>query len=94
MAALNIDNYVVFKGHPLVQCKNNVMAYGDLSGAAYAEIIILGGGEGAAYPGMVMVTIKSTAAGNDILRQNEFKNGLWEALDYSYEQIERFNKKK
>ncbi len=93
MSAMNIDNYVVFKGIPLVMCQNNVMAYGDLSGTAFAEMVVLGGGEGTAYPGMMMVTIKSTSAGNEVLRQNEFKNGLWEALDYAYAQIERFNKK-
>ncbi len=93
MSITNIDNYVVFKGHPLVMCQNNVMAYGDLNGSAFAEMVVLGGGEGAAYPGMMMVTIKSTSAGNEVLRQNEFKNGLWEALDYAYEQVERFNKK-
>ncbi len=94
MSAATVNNYVLFKGHPLVMCQNNFMAYGNLDGAAFAEMIVLGGGEGSAYPGMVMVTIKSTEKGNEVLRQNEFKNGLWEALEYAYEQIERFNKKK
>lgn len=92
--ALNIDKYVVFKGYPLVQCSNNFMVYGSLSEQAFAEIVILGEQNGANYPGMTMVTIKTTAPGNEVLRPNEFKNGLWEALEYSYEQIERFNKKK
>ncbi len=90
---VSIDKYIVFRGYPLLRCSNNFMAYGDLNGHAFAEIVILGEQGGAEYPGMTMVTIKSTAQGNEVLRPNEFKNGLWEALEYSYEQIERFNKK-
>ena len=85
----NITNYVVYKGHPVVLCENNALAYGDLSKKAFAEMIMLAGDAA----GPIMVTIKSTASGNDVLRANEFKNGMFEALEYASEQIERYNKK-
>lgn len=100
MGSVNVDKYVTFRGHPLVLCDNNFIVYGNLSEQAFAEIIIMGeqeiknGETSVTVPGMMMVTIKSTKDGNEVLRANEFKNGLWEALDYSYEQIERFNRKK
>lgn len=100
MNTVNVDNYVTFRGHPLVLFDNNFIAYGNLSEQAFAEIIIMGnreiknGDAAVTVPGMMMVTIKSTKNGNEVLRANEFKTGLWEALDYAYEQIERFNRKK
>ena len=89
MTPEEIKNYAVFKGHPLVLCNNNAMVYGNLNGKAFAEIIVLTGN----VSETMMVTIKSTAEGNEVLRPNEFKNGIAEALEYSYEQIERYNKK-
>lgn len=89
MANEKITNYVVYKGHPIVLCENNAMAYGDISKKSFAELILLAGDAS----GPIMVTIKSTAEGNAILRQNEFKNGIYEALEYAYEFIEFFNKK-
>ncbi len=89
MANGKITNYVVYKGHPVVLCENNALAYGDLNKKAFAEMIMLAGDAA----GPIMVTIKSTAAGNEVLRANEFKNGMFEALEYSFEQIERYNKK-
>ena len=85
----NITNYVVYKGHPVVLCENNAMAYGDLSKKAFAEMILFTGDAA----GPIMVTIKSTASGNAPLRNGELKNGMYEALEYAFEQIERFNKK-
>ncbi len=89
MATDKITNYVVYKGHPVVLFEGNAMAYGDLSKKAFADIVLLAGDAA----GPIMVTIKSTAGGNAILRANEFKNGIFEALEYAYEQIERYNKK-
>lgn len=89
MANEKITNYVIYKGHPVVLCENNAMAYGDLSKKAFAELILLAGDAS----GPIMVTVKSTAAGNETLRPNEFKNGMFEALEYAYEFIEFFNKK-
>lgn len=88
MAEIKIDKYKVFNGRPLVMCKNNTMIYGDLNEKAYAEIIMLGPD----VEGMLMVTVKDSKT-NEVLRPNEFKNGMFEALEYSCEQIERFNKK-
>lgn len=84
----NIDNYAVFKGRPLVMCKNNTMIYGDLKEKAYAEIIMLGED----VEGMLMVTILATET-KEVLRPNDFKSGLYDALEYACEQIERYNKK-
>ena len=89
MANGKITNYVVYKGHPIVLCENNALAYGDLSKKAFADMILIAGDAS----GPIMVTIKSTAEGNTVLRANEFKNGMFEALEYAYEQIERYNKK-
>ncbi len=88
MADMKIDNYAVFKGRPLVMCKNNTMIYGDLEEKAYAEIVMLGDN----VEGMLMVTILD-AQSKEVLRPNEFKNGIYEALEYSCEQIDRYNKK-
>lgn len=84
----DIKNYTVFGGRPLVMCKNNTMIYGNLSEKAYAEIIMLMDN----VEGMLMVTIKASGS-NEILRPNEFKQGIHEALEYACEQIERYNKK-
>ena len=84
----DIKNYTVFKERPLVMCKNNTMIYGDLNEKAYAEIVMLMDN----VEGMLMVTIKASGS-NDVLRPNEFKQGIHEALEYACEQIERYNKK-
>ena len=88
MADIKIEKYKVFNGRPLVMCKNNTMIYGNLNEKAYSEIIMLGPD----VEGMLMVTIKDSKS-NEVLRPTEFKTGMFEALDYSCEQIERFNKK-
>ncbi len=88
MADIKIEKYKVFNGRPLVMCKNNTMIYGNLNEKAYSEIIMLGSD----VEGMLMVTIKDSKS-NEVLRPNEFKTGMFEALEYSCEQIERFNKK-
>ncbi len=88
MADIKLEKYKVFNGKPLVMCKNNTMIYGNLNEKAYSEIIMLGEN----VEGMLMVTIKECKT-DVILRPNEFKNGLYEALIYSCEQIERFNQK-
>ena len=85
----NIQSYAVFKERPLVLCNNNFMVYGNLSEKAFAEICLLTGD----VKGMMMVTIKSTDEGNAVLRENEFKTGLYQALEYACEQIERYNRK-
>ena len=84
----DIKNYAVFNGRPLVMCKNNTMIYGNLTEKAYAEIIMLGDN----VEGMLMVSIKASSS-NEILRTNEFKTGIHEALEYSCLQIDRYNKK-
>ena len=89
MADNKITNYVVYKGHPIVLCENNTMAYGDVSKKAFAEMLLFTGDAS----GPIMVTIKATSAGNAALRNGELKNGLYEALEYAYEFIEFFNKK-
>ncbi len=89
MANGKITNYVVYKGHPVVLCENNALAYGDLNKKAFAEMILIAGDAA----GPIMVTVKSTSEGNAVLRANEFKNGMFEALEYAYEQIERYIKK-
>ena len=92
--AKNIENYVTFKGLPLVKFGENFMIYGDMEQKAYADIIIVGPSENKEeYPGATMVTIKSTTEKDKVLRDNEFKNGMWETLNYAYEQIMRFNNK-
>lgn len=84
-----IKNYTVYKSKPIVMfSQNNTIIYGDMNEKAFAEIVVLGED----VTGMLMVTIKSTE-NKSVLRANEFKNGLQEALDYSCEQIERYNKK-
>ena len=84
-----IKNYTVYKSKPIVMfSQNNTIIYGNMNERAYAEIVVLG----ADVSGMLMVTVKSTED-KSVLRPNEFKNGLSEALDYSCEQIERYNKK-
>ena len=84
-----IKNYTVYKSKPVVMfSQNNTIIYGDMNEKAFAEIVVLGKD----VTGMLMVTIKSTE-NKSVLRANEFKNGLQEALDYSCEQIERYNKK-
>lgn len=88
MADVKLEKYKVFNGRPLVMCKNNTMIYGNLNEKAYSEIIMLGEN----VEGMLMVTVKECKT-NEVLRPNEFKNGLYEALVYSCEQIERFNQK-
>ena len=85
---VDIKNYAVFKERPLVMCKNNTMIYGNLNEKAYAEIIMLMDN----VEGMLMVTIKASGS-NEVLRPNEFKNGIHEALEYSCLQIDRYNKK-
>ena len=84
----DIKNYAVFRERPLVMCANNTMVYGNMNEQAYAEIIMLMD----SVEGMLMVTIK-TCGTDEILRPNEFKQGLYEALEYSCEQIDRYNKK-
>ena len=84
-----IKNYTVYKSKPVVMfSQNNTIIYGDMNEKAFSEIVVLGED----VTGMLMVTIKSTE-NKSVLRANEFKNGLQEALDYSCEQIERYNKK-
>ena len=84
----DIKNYAVFKDRPLVMCKNNTMIYGNMNEKAYSEIIMLGPD----VEGMLMVTIKACGS-NEVFRPNDFKNGIYEALEYSCEQIDRYNKK-
>ena len=84
----DIKNYAVFNGRPLVMCANNTMIYGNLTEKAYAEIIMLGPD----VEGMLMVTIKECGTDN-VLVPNDFKNGLYDALQHACEQIDRFNKK-
>ena len=69
--------------------------------AAYADMIVMNEVEEKAadgsvvmVPDMIMVTIKSTDGKQTTLRPQEFKKGLYEALEYSMLQISFFNKKK
>ena len=94
-----IENYITYQGKPLVR-NGNSMIYGSFKEAAYADMIIFNEIDGKAsdgtvhkVPNTIMVTIKSTDASGATLRPQEFRTGLADALDYSYTQIERFNKK-
>lgn len=96
----DINNYLVYQGKPLVR-NGPTMVYGSFNEAAYADMIILSETDETAtdgtkhkVPDNIMVTIKSTDNAKDnVLRPQEFRKGLYDALDYSYTQIERFNKK-
>ena len=99
MADKKIENYVLYQGRPLIK-NGQSMVYGSFKEAAYADMIVMSETEEKAadgstvmVPGMIMVTIKSTGADQKILRPQDFKNGLYETLDYSITQIEFFNKK-
>ncbi len=97
---VKIDNYVVYQDKPLVR-NGQTMVYGSFKEAAYADMIVLNEKEEVAtdgkkymVPDNIMVTIMSTDRSQTApLRPQEFRHGLYDALDYSYTQIERFNKK-
>lgn len=95
-----IDNYLVYNEKPLVKNGPN-MVYGNFTEAAYADMIILSEKEEVAtdgtkhsVPDNIMVTILSTDKSVTApLRATEFRRGLYDALEYSYTQIERYNSK-
>ena len=98
--ATTIENYLLYKGRPLVR-KDQTLIYGSFKEKAYADMVILSEKEELAedgskhtVPDMIMVTILSTDKNVTApLRTQEFKTGLYSALEYSSEQIDRFNKK-
>jgi len=95
-----IENYVLYQGRPLVK-NGPTMVYGSFKEAAYADMIVLNeteektaDGATVMVPNMIMVTIMSTDKTQLApLRPQEFHQGLYDALEYSITQIERFNKK-
>ena len=95
-----VGNYLVYQGRPLVR-NDKSMVYGSFKEAAYADMIILtekeeiaSDGKKYTVPDMIMVTILPTEKGKtEALRNQEFKQGLYNALEYSITQIERFNRK-
>jgi hypothetical protein len=88
---LNKNEYIMYKGLPLVR-EGNTICYGDLNEKYMLMLNIISEKENG-EPDMIMVQICHTEDKNKIVKGKQaFKNGLYDALDLGIIWLEHLNK--
>jgi hypothetical protein len=88
---LNKNEYILYKGLPLVR-EGNTICYGDLNEKYMLMLNIISEKENG-EPDMIMVQICHTEDKNKIVKGKQaFKNGLFDALDLGVEWLKHIIK--
>ncbi len=102
MAALNENQYMIYRGKPLVR-SGNTYCYGDMRDDYVLFLIVLSekdaqtstGNSGVKVPDRILIQVLSTdpkkSSGERIAKQLE-KQGLYDALDIGIVWLDRLNK--